>query len=310
VTSYAVPINPSKFGHLATFSPTPEWATGPQIQRPLPVLPVAQNVHIFAPAYLESLNWRVTPHLPISEEQATNLAPQHYESRNPAVPSDAQADIHVDFEKARALVRRKHDKLNSRLSWLITLLGSLPVLAVIVLAALYKKCIQHLAQYGEQLSASAFLFANVNHGILRARTRHLAAVQQQEAQQRQQEIQAVLRKDMEEKLRSTLGNLQDCDLRKKITDCLNIQPLNVNQMQQLWAELQETLGQRSPAERLALLLESLKPYCTHEELSACQLEAIEILEKTGFRVARNYVIAMHDQFRIRMRQMEEAQNGL
>lgn len=310
VTSYIVPVNSSKFAHFPTFSPQAEWATGPRIERPLPVLPIARNVHIFAAAYFESLNWRVEPHFPISEKQASTLAPQHYESRTPSIPSDTKADIHVDFEEARALVRQEHERLNFRLSWLITLLGSLPMLAVIVLAVLYKKCAEHLAQYWEQLSVSAFILADVNHIILLARTRHLAAVQQQETRKRQQELQDVLRKDLEEKLRSMLGNLPDCDLRKKLTDCLNIQPVNVNQMQQLWAELQEILGQRSPAERLALLLESLKPYCTHEELSACHLEASGILEKAGFRAARNYVIAMHDQFRIRMRQMEEAQNEL
>src|SRR6266571_8619934 len=130
---------------------------------------------------------------------------------------------------------------------------------------------------------------------------------EEERERQEQELKAAtelaLRQYLEEKLRYASANLQDEGLRQRIQQCLNQSP-DLDVMELLWAEAQKAAGHRTPEEKLMLLLESLKPFCMEEELSACRIEATKILAELGFRTARNYAISMHDQFKMRMRQIE------
>jgi hypothetical protein len=69
-------------------------------------------------------------------------------------------------------------------------------------------------------------------------------------------------------------------------------------------------GHKTPEEKLMLHLESLKAYCTEEELIVCWQETARMLADYGFRAARNYLIALHDQFRLRMRQSEQMEENV
>jgi hypothetical protein len=80
-------------------------------------------------------------------------------------------------------------------------------------------------------------------------------------------------------------------------------------MKSLWVEVQERTGLKTPADKLTLLLESTNPYCTEEEFLVARAEAFAILNKLGFRTARTFAIAMHDQLKIRAREMEELENS-
>jgi hypothetical protein len=80
MTSYAVPVDPSKFANLQTLQPGAPWAAGPSIDHPIKAIPVARDLHVYPAAYLESLHWRMMPRFPIAADEATNLALKHYES--------------------------------------------------------------------------------------------------------------------------------------------------------------------------------------------------------------------------------------
>lgn len=80
-------------------------------------------------------------------------------------------------------------------------------------------------------------------------------------------------------------------------------------MKSLWVEVQERTGLKTPADKLNLLLESTKPYGTEEEFLAARAEAFAILNKSGFRTARTFATTMHDQFKIRAREMEELEDS-
>ncbi len=112
------------------------------------------------------------------------------------------------------------------------------------------------------------------------------------------------RQQLEVRLRSALESLHDTDLQQRIEDCLANETVDVDQLGQLWEEVMKDLGHKTPEERLAALLESLKPYCTEEELASCRQEALSILEKSGFRSARKYAVAMHDEFKLRAKARE------
>jgi hypothetical protein len=303
ITTYAVPVDPSNFSNLQTLQPEAEWTAGPRIVRPMNVLPVARDLHVYAPAYLESLHWRVTPRFPISMNQASNLAGQHYESRNPVVPPDAHANINIDFDKARALVRQPHDKINFWLSRVITVLIFCALCFTLSFIEPYRKLSRQLRSYGDRLDVFDFLTQDMNQRASAARTKFHEKERERQEQELKAATEQALRQDLEEKLRYASANLQDEGLRQRIQQCLNQSP-DLDVMELLWAEAQKAAGHRTPEEKLMLLLESLKPFCTEEELSACRIEATKILAELGFRTARNYAISMHDQFKMRMRQIE------
>jgi hypothetical protein len=307
MTSCAVPVDPSKFADLQTLQPGAEWAAGPSIDHPIKAIPIARSQHIYPAPYLESLHWRMTPRFPISANEATNLAPKHYESRNPAVPPDAQANIDIDFEKARALVRQPHDKINFWFSLALTCFGLMLLYCAFALAYIYRKSSQYLRVYGEKLAFSDFLRQDMKQRASVVRAKYLEQEHQRQAQQLKEAMEASLRQDLEEKLRFALGNLHDESLRKRAEESLNARSHDFTGMRQLWEEVQEAAGQKTPEERLALLLESVTPYCTEDELNACREEALRIFTSSGFREARNYAVATHDQFRLRMRKIEEGE---
>jgi hypothetical protein len=307
ITNYAVPIDPSRFANLQTLRPGAEWASGPSIDRPVKTIPIARSQHIYPAAYLKSLHWRMTPRFPISANEAAKLTPKHYESRNPAVPPNAQANIDIDFDKARALVRQPYDKINFWLSLALTCFGLMPLSCAFALAYLYRKSSQYLRVYGEKLPFSDFLRQDMKQRESVVRAKYFERERQRQAQQRKEAMEAFLRQDFEEKLRFALGNVHDERLRKRIEEGLNARSHDLDGMRQLWEEVEEAAGHKTPEERLALLLESTTPYCTEDELNACRKEALRIFTNSGFRDARNYAVATHDQFRLRMRQIEECE---
>ncbi len=105
-----------------------------------------------------------------------------------------------------------------------------------------------------------------------------------------------------------MSNLTDDQLRMRVQQCLEREP-DFEQMKSLWVEIQERTGQKSSSEKLSLLLESARPYCTEEEYLTGRAEALAILAKLGFRAARKFAITLHDQFKMRSREMEELESS-
>ena len=164
---------------------------------------------------------------------------------------------------------------------------------------------QTLRLYERELPVGAFLAQDLSLVVTTARNKYFEQQRKTATRQRKQEALRSFRNHMEEGLRSALVNVHDKNLRQKIQECLGVQPPDLDRMKQLWGELQEALGHKTPEERLALLLESLKPYCTEEEFNDCRAEALAVLAQSGFKSARKLAVAMHDQFRLRAREMEE-----
>jgi len=309
ITSYAVPVDPSKFADLQILPIKAEWMSTPAVARPLKVLPVARNMHVYPVAYLESLNWRVTPHFPISESQAANLAPRQYESRNSAVQTNERAGINIDFEKARAIVQQRHDQVNTWLMGILAVLVFAEVGLALSLVQPYRLTAQFVAFHEDHLPPWDFLTEDIVQRASGAEMQYQEREQARQAQERRMSAESALREDLEERLRFFLGNLQDEALRQRIQQCLD-ESADPALMKQLYAEAQKAAGVKSPEQRLTSLLESLEPLCTQEELNACREEAMRLLDESGFREARNYLVLTHAQFRLRMRrQVEEEQEN-
>lgn len=301
-----MPADPSKFTGLELLRPEAQQLAGPAIPRSSKVLPVARNLHVYPTTYLESLHWRVKPHFPISETQAADFAAKHYESRNLAVPADERLSIDIDFEQARHLVRQPHDKANAWLMRIISALAFCELCLALSLIQPYRNASRRLLSYGEGFTVWNFLTQNLSERASAARMRYYKSERAQQEQERRAARELMLREDLEERLRLALINLQDEALRLGIQECLSGSP-DLELMKQLCAQAQNAAGLKSPEQKIASLLESLKPLCTEEKLNSCRFEAARILADSGFKNARNYVVSMHDQFKAQLREIEASE---
>jgi hypothetical protein len=198
--------------------------------------------------------------------------------------------------------------VNSGLSVLLIGCVALSILLLRKLALAFRTLSRYCRVYQVQLTPRVFLKGNVATKLSVARRRYFERQQQAQTRLREDERLQALRTGWQEGLRAALPNLTDEQLRRRVQECLEHEPQDLEQMRSLWVEIQERAGQKSPAEKLSLLLESARVYCPEEEFLAGQAEAFAILNKSGFRVARTFAIAMHDQLKIRAREMEELEN--
>ena len=113
--------------------------------------------------------------------------------------------------------------------------------------------------------------------------------------------------DWGQRLRSAIPLCTDERLKQKIEQYLQVEPKEIKIMRQLYEQLQSRTDQTPPDEKLLRLLESIKPLCSDEEFNNCELCAMQILKKFGYKPARQFVIDMNNQFRLRAREMESKQ---
>jgi hypothetical protein len=159
--------------------------------------------------------------------------------------------------------------------------------------------------YEAKVTPRDFLNENIAMRLNAARQQYFERQQQTQARLREQERLRALRNGWEQSLRAALPNLADEQLHQRVQKYLACEPQDVEQMKSLWLEVQERTSAKTPADKLNLLLESAKPYCTDEEVLADREEAFAILNKSGFRDARAFAIALHDQYKTRAREIAE-----
>jgi len=307
ITTYVVPMDASRVSTLRAFGPAEGKNYGPALLGMVKAIAEDRIVHVYAPEYLRRLHWRYTPHFPLSPSEAASLRSQSYYSG--ATQPGGSVSIDFDYGELRAEIGKRHQIVNSGLSVLLIGCVALSILLFRKLALAFRALSQYCRVYQLQRTPRVFLKGNVATELSVARRRYFERQQQAQTRLREEEKLRVLRTGWQEGLRSALPNLTDEQLRRRVQECLEHEPQDLEQMRSLWVEIQERTGQKSPAEKLSLLLESAKPYCPEEEFVAGRAEAFAILDKSGFRAARTFAIAMHDQLKIRAREMEELENS-
>jgi hypothetical protein len=223
--------------------------------------------------------------------------------------SSKRADITFDYQEIRAAVADYHNTANFRLSLLLLACLAALLYTTSALLATYRKSSRYCRLYQLDPSLRAFLRGNVAANVIAAQRQALEKRQGEEEKLRQEERLRLLRLEWVSNLRSALPDLKDEQLRAKVEECLQAQPADVDQMEALWLEIQGQAGQKTPAERLSLLLESIKPFCEEPEFERCRTEAFAILGKAGFRAARQFSVTMHDELKMRARELEELQKN-
>ena len=307
ITTYVVPTDASRVSTLRDFRPTEGENYGPALLGTVKAIAEGRIVHVYAPEYVRRLHWRYTPHFPLSPSEAESLRSQSYYSGGTQPGGSVSVDF--DYGELRAEIGKRHQIVNFGLS--VLLIGCVAVFTLLLrkLALAFLALSQYCRVYQLQLTPRVFLKGNVATELSVARRRYFERQQQNQLRLREEEKLHALRTGWQEGLRSALPNLIDEHLRSRVQECLEHKPQDLEQMKSLWVEVQERTGHKTPADKLNLLLESTKPYCTEEEFLAGRSEAFVILNKSGFRDARTFAIAMHDQLKIRAREMEELENS-
>jgi len=307
ITTYVVPMDASRFSILRSFGAAEGQNYGPALLGTVKAIAEDRIVHVYALEYLRRLHWRYTPHFPLSPSEAASLRSQSYYLG--ATQPGGSVSIDFDYGELRAEIAKRHQIVNSALSVLLIGCVALSILLLRKLALAFRTLSQYCRVYQVQLTPRVFLKGNVATELSVARRQYFERQQQAQTRLREEEKLRALRTGWQEGLRSALPNLTDEQLRGTVQECLEHEPQDLEQMRSLWVEIQEQRGQKGPAEKLSLLLESARPYCPEGEFLAGRAEAFAILNKWGFRAARTFAIAMHDQLKIRAREMEELENS-
>lgn len=304
LTTYIVSATDvSGFPTVHTFTPAEGKNYGPRLLAAVKAIPETRIIHAYAPEYLKRLHWRYNPHFPLSPSEAASLTSQSYYSGTR--PQGDSLSIDFDYGELRAEVAQRHRKTNLVFSWLLVGGVALILFSLGKLWLLYRLSSQYSRLYELKLTPGVFLKANIATELDAARRQYFERQRETLARLREREKLQYLRQTWQEGLRSALPNLADKQLRGRVQECLECDLGDLEQLKCLWVEVQERMGAKTPADKLNLLLESVKPYTTEEEFRVGRDETLAMLAKSGFRAARSFAIALHDQFKARAREMEE-----
>jgi len=302
VTAYSVPTETGKFSTMYTIAPEQGRNYGPTLLHPVRAAPVQSFIRVYSLEYLKRLHWRYKPHFPLSPSEAASLASRSYYSGDKK-PGES-AGIEFNYEEIRAEVAKAHNLGNLIVSFLLIGCAAVLLSAILALVSVYRRSARYCRLYHWELTVAAFLKKDFAGRVAVARRQFFERQKETQDRLREKEKLRLLRERWEASLHSSLPNLNDEQMRMRVQEALESGSLDLEGMKALWLEIQEKAGQKTPGERLSLLLESVRPYCTEEEFQACRAEVFAMLSNSGFRPARKLAISMHDQFKARAREME------
>ena len=272
---------------------------GQKLNAPVRAVAVSEFQIIYPLAYLSLLHWRAKIDSS-SFRRAANAKFQHWLSSS-SQPSDS-LDVEIDFASLRVDVGRMHSLLNQVLMAFI--------LASILLIGFggYRASSSHrqfaafLARYNYSVTFVAYVRQDLSSIANRARQ----AYQHEQKRTLEQARAAIIEKRSKEAIRtrleSILATLSDEPTCARIRQSLDRN--NLDEMKGVVQEMEGQAGQRSPEEKLTILLDSLKQYCSEDELDRFCAQAFQILGVSGFRDARTFVVSSHDQLHTRFKELE------
>jgi hypothetical protein len=307
ITTYVVPTDFARFPTVRSFAPGEGKNYGPTLLGTVKAVAEDRIFHVYAPEYLKRLHWRYKPHFPLSPNEAESLRSQSFYSG--AKPVGNSVSIDFDYAQLRAEIGIRHQELNLALSFVGACCALAFLFSLRRLWLIYRGSSRYCRFYGLKLTPGVFLKENIPRRLNAARLHYFELQHQTQARSREAEKRRALRNGWLESLRSALPNLTDAQLRGRVQECLESELHDLEQVKSLWVEVREQTGLKTPVDKLNILLESVKPFCTEEEFLAGRTEAFAIFKKSGFRAARTFAITMHDQLKFRSREMEELEAG-
>jgi len=273
---------------------------GQKLNAPVRAVAVSQFQIIYPLAYLSLLHWRAKIDSS-SFRRAANAKFQHWLSSS-SQPSDS-LDVEIDFASLRADVGRRHSLVNQVL--IASIFGSILLVAFggYRASSSHRQFAAFLARYHYPVSFAAYLRHDLSVLANRARQAYQDEQKRAVEQARAAIIANRSKEAIRERLESIVTTLSEEPKRALVREALARD--NVDEMRGLIQQTEGQVGQRSSEEKLTFLLDSLKQYCTDEELDQFCTQAFEILAASGFRDARTFVVSSHDQLHARFKELQE-----
>lgn len=266
--------------------------------------PIAHFSLKFPDSYLTLLHWRT----PIDQ---TRLARAGSAQLRRAIPQSmplTDVDISLQLPELRKAVASRHDTVNLVLFCFIGISALSVAISTFRGQRLYREMDEECRRYGKELRFREFLTGDL-YFISTEAARTYRATQEAAAKElRQQTLQKQSLEELQGRLRGLLEVLDGDADRQKIAYA--IEHADLAEAKQVVQNIEAQLAQATPEERLLSLVKSVEEFSTPEELTSLRTDAIGILQQSGFRAARSFVVRAHDEFRERAHQRKKEQNEM
>jgi len=266
--------------------------------------PIAHFSLKFPDSYLTLLHWRT----PIEPARLVRAGSAQLRRAIPQSMPLTDIDISLQLPELRKAVARRRDAVNLVLSCLI-------VISVLTVAAsvftgwrLHREMVEECSRYGKELSLRQFLTGDLYFVCADAARTYRLKQEAAARELRQQVLQKQSLEELQGRLRGLLEIANNDTERQKIAQA--IERADLAESRQVVQDIEAQLTQATPEERILSLVESVKQFSTPEELTSLRAEAIGILQQSGFRTARSFVVHAHEEFRDRARLHENGQNEM
>jgi hypothetical protein len=268
---------------------------------PVKVVPVGHVFKALPDFVMSMLDWRS------KLKQSGGTIP--FDSKTDASSSAASTTVGLDFNlfDIRAAVAKKHERINLILNFFLAGLLLLIFAAAGANWTIYQRYRSALLAYSCESSIREFVRLDLDSFIADAQQSFRNKQSELQAQARAESIAHRELEELRERLQVLSAMVGDESQRQRIEDCLDRN--SAEAMEALCDELGSHSNIRTPEDRLALLLESLKEYCDPQRFQEHRTEAQRILESNGFRAAREFVVQAHTDLKRTYRDLEERKAG-
>jgi hypothetical protein len=303
VTSQPLQTGVRSANQLLLSDGTDKWF-GQPLKQEVAAEPIAHFSLKFPDSYLSLLHWRT----PIEPARLARAGSAQLRRAIPQSMPLTDIDISLQLPELRKAVAKRHDAVNLALSCLIV--SSLLTVIISVFRGwhLRREMLDECRRYGKGLHFREFLTGDL-YFISAEAARTYRTLQEAAAKElRQQTLQKQSLEELQGRLRGLLAIVDSDPERQRITQV--IERADIAETRHVVQDIEAQLAQTTPEERLLSLVESVEQFSTPEELTSLRAEAIGILQQSGFRVARSFVVRAHDDFRERARLRENEQNEM
>ena len=264
---------------------------GRPFSTPIAVVPVGHLSIKFLDSYLTLLHWRthVDPGLLARAGNA------HLRQAMPLSMPTLPADVSLPLVELREAVAQRHNTVNVVLLFLsvISLLGML--LSTAAGWGLYRRVRLECVRCGMVLGFRTFIGEDLAGVAERARTQFRCAQEASAEELRKATALRQVRQALSEPLQWFLEVADSEPERLRLRACL--ERADLEDMKNVLRDVESYFRHAGPEQRISMLLESLKEFCSDEEGAGYRMEAFEILRALGLREGRTFVVRMHRELR-------------
>jgi hypothetical protein len=273
---------------------------GPPLKQPVDAVVVGYRLTFFT----DYISRSIDPRVPLKSLPPGTDADFQGGGRfvRPDLVPNFLADI--DARGDRPLVAHHHDVINRLLLGIMVVCGVAAAFALRQLRARYRDARSRFALWGAPLTVKAFIGGDFLQRCADAERSYHQAQEREAAQARADTIarrnrmavlhkaEALLRLQLPEELRLRLQRAVERD--------------DVQAMSSASREAEAAIAERPAEQRLEALLEPLRDLCSAEQWEEYRARASALLQSSGFRQARDFVVSAHARLRAEADAAEDA----